>query len=93
MGVGSVMKLRDYVVRYCLIELRCGECHTHTALDPAFFLARRGDIESSELAKDMVCPACGSMDIALHPVSPVQAVTEPEDIVSARRLQRSEAQA
>jgi hypothetical protein len=73
MGVGSVMKLRDYVVRYCLIELRCGECHTHTPLDPAFFLARRGNIEASELAKDMVCPACGSPDIRLEAVSPVQA--------------------
>ena len=67
------MKLRDYVVRYCLIELRCGECHTHTALDPAFFLARRGNIDSSELAKDLVCPACGSQDIKLDAVSPVQA--------------------
>lgn len=82
------MKLREYVVRYCLIELRCGECNSHTALDPAFFLARRGDIESSELAKDMVCPACGSQDIALHAVSPVQAAIGPEEAVagSARRL-------
>jgi hypothetical protein len=87
------MKLREYVVRYCLIELRCGECNSHTALDPGFFLARRGDIESTELAKDMVCPACGSQDISLHPVSPVQAVIAPEDVASFGRLQRSEAQA
>jgi Zn finger protein HypA/HybF involved in hydrogenase expression len=84
------MKLREFVVRYCLIELRCGECRSHTALDPAFFLARRGDIESSELAKDMVCPACGSQDISLHAVSPVQAAIDPEEATgsanSARRL-------
>ena len=86
------MKLRDYVVRYCLIELRCGECHSHTALDPAFFLARRGDIESNELAKDMVCPACGSQDISLHAVSPVRATTTPEDAPSPRRLLRTDAQ-
>jgi ribosomal protein L44E len=86
------MKLRDYVVHYCLIELRCGECHSHTALDPAFFLARRGDIEASELAKDMVCPACGSQDISLHAVSPVRAATTPEDAPSPRRFQRTDAQ-
>lgn len=83
-GVGSVMKLRDYVVRYCLIELRCGECHTHTALDPAFFLARRGNIDSGELAKDMVCPACGSQDITLHPVSPVRTAMGAEESFSAQ---------
>jgi Zn finger protein HypA/HybF involved in hydrogenase expression len=86
------MKLREYVVRYCLIELRCGDCHSHTALDPAFFLARRGDIESSELAKDMVCPACGSQDISLHAASPARAAIGPEDSPSPRRLQRSDAQ-
>ena len=67
------MKLRDYVVRYCLIELRCGECHSKTPLDPAFFLARRGNIDSSELAQDLVGPACGSPDIELDAVSPVQS--------------------
>jgi Zn finger protein HypA/HybF involved in hydrogenase expression len=86
------MKLRDYVVRYCLIELRCGECHSHTALDPAFFLARRGDIESSELAKDMVCPSCGSQEITLHAVSPAQTAPGPEDAPSPRRRQRADAQ-
>jgi hypothetical protein len=70
------MKLRDYVVRYCLIELRCDECHSHTPLDPAFFLARRGNIDADELARDLVCPACGSPDIKLEPVSPVQAAIE-----------------
>jgi len=70
------MKLRDYVVRYCLIDLRCGECHTHTALDPAFFLARRGNIDSADLARDMVCPACGSAEIRLEAVSPVQAAVD-----------------
>ena len=69
----SVMKLRELVVRYCLIDLRCGDCHTHTALDPTFFLARRGDIALKELEHDMVCPACGSADIRLETVSPVQA--------------------
>jgi len=72
----SVMKLRDLVVRYCLIDLRCGDCHTHTALDPTFFLARRGDIDLSDLANDMVCPACGASDIKLEAVSPVQAAME-----------------
>jgi Zn finger protein HypA/HybF involved in hydrogenase expression len=70
------MKLRDVVVRYCLIDLRCGDCHTHTALDPTFFLARRGDIELNDLAHDMVCPACGSAEIRLETVSPVQSTID-----------------
>jgi hypothetical protein len=70
------MKLRDLVVRYCLMDLRCGDCHTHTALDPTFFLARRGDMELKALAQDMVCPACGSAEISLEAVSPVQAAID-----------------
>jgi hypothetical protein len=66
----GVMTLRDLVVRGQLVELCCAECRTRTPLDPAFFLARRGDIELGSLGDTLVCPACGSADIDLRSLVP-----------------------
>jgi hypothetical protein len=64
------MTLRDLVVKSRLIELCCAECRSKTPLDPAFFLARRGDIELRSLGDKLVCPACGSADIDLKSIGP-----------------------
>jgi len=63
------MKLRELVVQGQLIEVCCDECRARTLLDPAFFLARRGDIALRKLNEDLVCGACGSADVDLKPYS------------------------
>ena len=67
------MRLEELVVASVLIEIRCTDCDCRTPVDPAFFLARRGNIALNELARHTVCPGCGSADITLCPCDPAHA--------------------
>jgi len=60
--------LSDLVRRGQFLNVRCGDCGTATAVDPDFFLPRRGDISIDDLKPDLVCAACGSSAIGLETI-------------------------
>ncbi len=66
------MTLEDLIAAGGLIDIRCMDCHTRTQVDPAFFLARRGNITLAELRRHTGCPACGASEVALVPIDPTQ---------------------
>lgn len=60
--------LSDLVKRNQFLNVRCDDCGTATAIDPDFFLARRGDISVNDLKPDLVCVGCGSSVIKLEAI-------------------------
>jgi hypothetical protein len=61
----GLVGLREIVEQLQELEICCLACHSRTGIDSAFFLARRGDMDLGDLARRLVCPACGSADIRL----------------------------
>jgi hypothetical protein len=59
------MKLSELISQSRLIEVRCEKCRAKTPLDPAFFLARRGDIDLGKLSRRLHCAQCGAAEIEL----------------------------
>lgn len=85
MGLVSVMKLRDLLDHDRLLLVACDDCHAKTPLDPANFALRHGvQTDVSDLTGDMLCPSCGSAEIALRAFSPVEqrelAVAPPTEV-------------
>lgn len=60
------MRLEELVDAGQAMEIRCHECRSRTPVDPAFFLARRGNVDILDLSRKMKCPGCGSSKIALE---------------------------
>lgn len=66
------MKLGDLLDHDLLLLVTCHDCNAKTPLDPAYFALRLGaNAPVSDLRHEVLCPACGSADIALGVHSPV----------------------
>lgn len=79
------MKLRDVLDNDRLLLVACNDCHAKTPLDPSYFALRHGaQADVAALEHDLLCPSCGSGDIALRAFSPVEqrelAVAPPTEV-------------
>jgi Zn finger protein HypA/HybF involved in hydrogenase expression len=63
----KTVKLIDLVARGAKVVVQCQECGAETPLDPKFFISRARTVQTlDELAKRLLCSACGSSRITLR---------------------------
>ncbi len=66
------MKLSDVLDHDRLLLVVCHDCTARTPLDPAPVALRIGvHAHIADIETDVICPACGSEDIALRTFSPI----------------------
>jgi hypothetical protein len=71
-GLGDLMTLGDLLNNDQLILVVCDDCGVKTPIDPAPHALRLGlGADLSRLASHVLCPSCGSADVALKAHSPV----------------------